>query len=471
MAEPVIANEMEEKPIITNEKETILHLGDSEYVLIPHDYVFISFGIDDTATIPFLVYPVKPGYVVSRETLRAFRKDVLDRDDVFQPAFAACLVFLGNLRFGIEMSGDAYEELDDWGTKKWIFVHGDPSDPVVPGPFVWAKGMLWQPWKVYYDFNNQFMKLESRLSSEAGTKVRVIVPSRCYFSASLSRPLDGMRVAVTASIDIEGHETIHGNLAERIPSPLASTTAHCVQSLINFGAIIVGNLKPPAFEITKSTNPPGDDQQTLLGGMSGSAAAIASYDWLDLSIGSDINGSVGRPAQFNGCHAIRPTTGIINTDGMACYSPESGMPGFYARDLFTFSPIINAMYGRSPMMIALSKKPTTILYYYDHIFTLDHEKLRVIDKFITALETSLQDLYKAAEPSGADHEKKFGKSSLIPHSQISKEERDKCRRRCEVSRTWLLDNTVLRPGSQDSLTIMVLPTEDGGSIHPDVPEP
>jgi len=60
------------------------------------------------------------------------------------------------------------------------------------------------------------------------------------------------------------------------------------------------------------------------------AHIIGSYDWLDFSLGSDswyslevyfmtstdsvsANGSGRKPAHYNGCFSIRPSTGIMNT--------------------------------------------------------------------------------------------------------------------------------------------------------------
>lgn len=134
-------------------------------------------------------------------------------------------------------------------------------------------------------------------SPEAGIDGRVIVPSRCYYKPSKSRPLDGLRVAVKDSIHIEGHKTTLNNLAWRDLYPPASTNAHCVQLLINAGAVIVGKVKLQAMivreepveavEYTDPFNPRGDGYQVPSGSSSGSAAAIGSYDWLDLSLGSD----------------------------------------------------------------------------------------------------------------------------------------------------------------------------------------
>ncbi|KAJ8125793.1 hypothetical protein O1611_g7845 [Lasiodiplodia mahajangana] len=462
------------------EEEVRLRVDKTDYVLIPHEHSFVSFN-GTTAPVLFIVYQTKPEQILTREALKIFRENVLDRDDVFQPAFAAQVVFYGSSERELRMSEDATRELEDWGTQ-WRFIKGDSSHPVAPGPYVFAKEKVWQPWKVYYDVNGAFMK--------GGLDGRVIVPSRCYYRPSTSRPLDGLRVAVKDNIDVEGHKTTLNNRAWRDLYPPASKNAHCVQLLIDAGAVIVGKVKLQAMivreepveavEFTDPINPRGDGYQVPSGSSSGSAAAIASYDWLDLSLGSDTNGSVRKPAHYNGCHTIRPTTGIMNTEGVVGFFP--------------------------------------ILYPADYLPTSNDDQSLVIDEFITALETSLQvkrtpvsiaklwgedlpdgpqhadvskyletagchpffhDTYEATSSFRADYEKEFGVPPFVHRYEhwlwdvgksVSKAEREECWRRSEVYRSWLLES-VFKSTPQDGLAIMVLPIEVGKPNYRDSPEP
>lgn len=87
-----------------------------------------------------------------------------------------------------------------------------------------------------------------------------------------------------------------------------------------------------AVEFTAPFNPRGDGYQVPSGSSHGSAASVGSYDWLNFSVGSDssypkaaaqetlidfisANGSGRKPAHYNGCFSIRPSTGIMNTEG------------------------------------------------------------------------------------------------------------------------------------------------------------
>ncbi|KAI1819342.1 amidase [Xylaria intraflava] len=521
-------------PAALIEEELRMRVGDIDYVLIPRACPSITFTGDPSL---FIVYETKPGQVISREALSIFRQN-LGRDDVFQPAFATNIVFYGSSKRSLIISKDVHEELEDWGTKQCNFIQGDPADRVAPGPYVYAKGGIWQPWRVYYDVNSTFMStfkpsptngLARLEHTEAGAGGRVIVPSRCYYKPSASRPLHGLRVAVKDNMDIKGHKTTLNNRAWRDFWPPASENAHCVQQLIDAGAIIVGKVKLQAMivreepveavEYTDPFNPRGDGYQVPSGSSSGSAAAIASYNWLDLSLGSDTNGSVRKPAHYNGCHTIRPSTGIMNTEGVVGFFPEFDMPGFFGRDLARFPEILSVWYGKSPMLIPSSEKSVTkILYPKDYLPTPHAGQTAVIEEFVTALETSLDvkrssvsiaelwkehlpdgpehddiskyletagcypffhDSYKASEPFRDGYKKKFGKPPFVHRfehwlwdegNSISQEERDECWRRCEVYRLWLLDS-IFKPTSQDGLTIMILPIEVGKPNYRDAREP
>jgi Asp-tRNA(Asn)/Glu-tRNA(Gln) amidotransferase A subunit family amidase len=82
---------------------------------------------------------------------------------------------------------------------------------------------------------------------------------------------------------------------ELSPPPLK--TAACLQRLVDLGAVIVGTTKLASFAATEEPiecidwqapwNPRADGYQSPAGSSSGSGAAIAAYDWLDIGIGSD----------------------------------------------------------------------------------------------------------------------------------------------------------------------------------------
>ena len=104
------------------------------------------------------------------------------------------------------------------------------------------------------------------------------------------------------NINIAGHKTTLCNRAWIDIYDAADTTAACIQTLIEAGAIIVYKAKLQALntreeptecvEFNAPFNPRADGHQIPSGSSHGSAAGIASYDWLDFSIGSDSEDAV-----------------------------------------------------------------------------------------------------------------------------------------------------------------------------------
>ncbi|KAI0189043.1 amidase [Astrocystis sublimbata] len=462
------------------DEEVKLRVGDIDYVLIEHD-TSIPVNMDTLAPHLFLVYT----------------------EVHFEPS--------------------AEVELASWNVSNWSFATPMDSLEFVPGPYVFAKGKFWQPWRVYHDIQGTFI-LDV---PEAGLDGRVIVPSRCYFTPSPSRPLDGVRIGVKDNIEIEGHKTTLNNRSWRQLYPPAARHADCVQRLIDAGAIIVGKLKLQAMimreepveavEFTSPFNPRGDGYQVLSGSSNGSAAAIGSYDWLDFTLGSDTNGSVRKPAHYNGCFSVRPSMDIMNTDGVLGQFPLFDMPGFYTRDVSKIPDVMSVWYGDSPML----RKPFQnyqILYPRDYLPTVNASQTAIFDAFVTGLETALQvkrteislaqcwkddlpdgsghpdidkylltagahpffrDAYEALEPFRQDYQAKYGKPPFIHRGllwqwevakTITQEDRDECWRRVQVYRQWLLDN-IFKAESEDTLSIMVFPIEEAKPNYRDAPEP
>lgn len=70
------------------------------------------------------------------------------------------------------------------------------------------------------------------------------VPSRLYaLNASSSEPFKGMRIGVKDIIDLKGIKTSMGNRAWFDLYDKATDTAPALQTLVDFGAVIVGKTK------------------------------------------------------------------------------------------------------------------------------------------------------------------------------------------------------------------------------------
>ncbi|KAF2653457.1 amidase [Lophiostoma macrostomum CBS 122681] len=495
---------------VIKKSEHKISVGDVQYYLVPNGKVVLCF-ISRFFPLPaalaahtptlILAYSVTPGQAITRSALREFRSRRLDHDDVFQAAFFENFVFYGASKEELYREAGAGNELESWGMKNVAFIpcHSSAKVPSV-----------------------------SIEDSQSGLNKKVIVPSRCYFNPSPSRPLDGIRISVKDSIDIAGHKTTLCNRAWMDLYPRKEKHAACVETFLKAGAIIVGKVKLQAMimreeplecvEFTAPFNPRADGYQVPSGSSHASAAGISSYDWLDFSIGSDTNGSGRKPASYNGCFSIRPSTGIMDTNGVVAFFPEFDMPVFFGRDISKFPHFISAWYGESPLLRKPSKTRVEILYPVDFLPTSNPAQSHLIEKFVTGLELALQtkrtkiclaQLWKEDRPDGEEHDgiakyldtagiypfyydqyhnladfrseykKKHGKPPFVHRAlrwqwvvakTISKAERDECLRRCQVYAAWLLKR-VFDAGSQGSIKVMVLPIESGQPNYRDSPLP
>ena len=125
----------------------------------------------------------------------------------------------------------------------------------------------------------------------------IAVPSRLRYVTTSSKPLAGLRIAVKDIFQVSGIRTSICNRAYHKLYPAAKETAGCVELLTAAGAVVVGTTKLASFAATEEPlecidfqapwNPRADGYQSPAGSSSGSGAAIASYPWLDIAIGSD----------------------------------------------------------------------------------------------------------------------------------------------------------------------------------------
>ena len=115
--------------------------------------------------------------------------------------------------------------------------------------------------------------------------------------AASTSPLAGLRIVIKDNIHLKGMKTSVGNRAFYNTYPPQRSSAESVQKIIDQGTVIVGTTKMTSFanweepiehvDYQAPWNPRADGHQSPGGSSSGSAAAIASYNWLDIAIGTD----------------------------------------------------------------------------------------------------------------------------------------------------------------------------------------
>lgn len=139
--------------------------------------------------------------------------------------------------------------------------------------------------------------------------------------------VDGMPVGIKDCFDVKGLRT-------RVNSPLfehnvAQLDAAHVDALRRGGAVIVG--KTSTTELTMAlpapTLNPWNHAYTPGGSSSGSAAAVAAR-MLPLATGSQVRGSVIRPASICGIIGMKPTFGALNRYGGVELTPSLNHLGF-----------------------------------------------------------------------------------------------------------------------------------------------
>jgi Asp-tRNA(Asn)/Glu-tRNA(Gln) amidotransferase A subunit family amidase len=127
-------------------------------------------------------------------------------------------------------------------------------------------------------------------------------------------PIDGMPIGIKDII-----ETI--DMATENGSPLfagfhGNRDSASVAALREAGAVIVGKTVTTEFAWMqpRATKNPWDLTRTPGGSSSGSAAAVA-VGAISVGIGTQVFGSIVRPASFCGCFGFKPTVGAINRGG------------------------------------------------------------------------------------------------------------------------------------------------------------
>ncbi|MGA2119552.1 MAG: allophanate hydrolase, partial [Bryobacteraceae bacterium] len=141
-----------------------------------------------------------------------------------------------------------------------------------------------------------------------------------------ARPLYGVPFAVKDNIDVKGLPTTVGCPAYAY-TPQRNATV--VQALVDAGAIPIGktSLDPFAAGLAATPSPDGDcanvfDARYLAGGSSAGSAVAVACGLVSFALGTDMAGAGWVPAACNNLVGLKPTHGLLSTDGVvpACRS-------------------------------------------------------------------------------------------------------------------------------------------------------
>jgi Asp-tRNA(Asn)/Glu-tRNA(Gln) amidotransferase A subunit family amidase len=169
-------------------------------------------------------------------------------------------------------------------------------------------------------------------------------------------PVDGMAVGIKDIIETADMPTGQGS-----PQWTGSTTgrdAASVQALREAGAVILGKTTTTEFAASHTFAPttnPHDPTRTPGGSSSGSAAAVGA-GILPAALGTQVVGSILRPASFCGCVGFKPSFGALNRGGSYDYLSQSstGVLAATPADIWIVASAIARRVGGDPGFLPLA---------------------------------------------------------------------------------------------------------------------
>jgi amidase len=179
------------------------------------------------------------------------------------------------------------------------------------------------------------------------------VPDSISLPPAGTGPLAGMTLAIKDMFAIEGHVSSFGHPRWRETHPPATRTAPVVTGLLSAGASIAGlaKLDQLAWSIIGNVgegvaplNAVYPDRFT--GGSSSGPAAAVAAGLASAGIGSDTGGSIRVPAAACGLYGLRPTHGLITTDGVLPLAPSLDTVGILAAELASVGKILHVLADR-----------------------------------------------------------------------------------------------------------------------------
>ncbi|WP_088622382.1 amidase [Oceanicola sp. 22II-s10i] len=164
--------------------------------------------------------------------------------------------------------------------------------------------------------------------------------------APATGPLAGVSVGVKDNIDVIGLPTRNGSAACADAVP-AAQDAPVVAALRNAGAWIAGKTTTTEFAFTDPTDcrNPYDTARSPGGSSSGSGAAVGA-GIVDVALGTQTAGSLCRPAAYCGAVGLKPSFGLVSTQGVTPLAPSFDTVGIIARSVALAGACLAAATGQ-----------------------------------------------------------------------------------------------------------------------------
>ena len=218
-------------------------------------------------------------------------------------------------------------------------------------------------------------------------------------------PLHGLPVAVKDIVGTLDMPTECGTIIRK--KMTGSQEAEVVNLLKIAGAIVMGKTQTTelAYFHPSNTTNPHDYTRTPGGSSSGSAAAVAAH-MTPLSLGSQTNGSIIRPASYCGVVGYKPSYGLISRSGVLKQSNRLDHIGVFGKTvedvaLLTKSLIKKDLYDNSTIhysadeMLNVCKKgplfePKFIFYKTKNWKKIDKESQKSFEFFIKTFKKNIE---------------------------------------------------------------------------------
>ncbi|KAI0099877.1 amidase signature enzyme [Nemania sp. FL0031] len=486
---------------------TIVGLGGASYYLGDQ----VEFTLSCSYGNPGRITPAVVLHADYRKITADFLRSEFERynkeDDVFQHDFSRNGVLLLVSNWDKETTPTFFRLISQYLSllSSTIVLLDERRESLPDGPYFIQGVNLFQAWRLYSDTNEVFTLpvISAKgghpyafeplgLADSSGLYRAIAVPSRLYSPPTPERPLNGLRITVKDNYHLAG---VYSTLGSRSWTKLydaQESTAVLVRQLLDLGAVIIGKTKMSAYagseippektiDYLAPFNPRADGHQGPSGSSSGAGASVASYDWVDLALGTDTTGSIRMPAASYGLWGLRATWGSWPLEGIM-----PGVPAFDTIGALARSPDILKRFLLSGGQPGKVITPRSILLPTDWFPMGNPGQQRMIDSFVDILKAYLNSIYWPNYFDGYDSydtfrqefQEKYGfppytspfmtkRWGLCDH--ISKEQRDQGLREIEVYYTWVRDH-VVKEGLEDN--IMVLPLGRPGANYRDiVPQP
>jgi Asp-tRNA(Asn)/Glu-tRNA(Gln) amidotransferase A subunit family amidase len=168
-------------------------------------------------------------------------------------------------------------------------------------------------------------------------------------------PLDGMPVGIKDIIETADMPTEQGSALFKGWQSVRDSAG--VAALREAGAVIVGKTVTTEFAAVEPgpTRNPWDTSRTPGGSSSGSAAAVAA-GIVSAALGTQVIGSIVRPASYCGCYGYKPSVGSINRGGSFDHLSQScaGVLAATLDELWLVAREVSARVGGDPGFCGLS---------------------------------------------------------------------------------------------------------------------